>query len=304
MKNVIDVNYKHTDENYNKIVEFLSVQRKLNENQLWEAGRTNFWSGGLHGTKEKDDPFFEENVHMWLDGDQLVALTISEYGKDDMFIEIAVGYEALITDTLRWINEEWNNNYDKKVIFCFDTDKDKIEAFEKGGFSFQGPDEYKRIYRVNEMDYEYETPHGYTISTFSDNPNYEGRVNLSRNVFNNTTTKEDILGLHQSNDYIKELEMIALSSEGEYSAYCIGWRYPGSVDTGYIEPVGTHSDHRRKGLASAIIKECFQRMSKMGIKEVVIATGASNEVSKYLYDSLNPSKKRTVLRYEKPCQND
>jgi len=300
MKNIIDVNYKHTDENYTKIVEFLAAQRKVNENQLWEAGRTNFWSGGLHGTKEKNDPFFEENVHLWFDNDELVALTISEYGKNDMFIEIAVGYEELIADTLRWVNEVWNKKNETIVVFCFDKDKEKIKAFENDGFVSQGADEYKRIYTINEMDCEYVTPEGYTIGTFFENPNYESRVDLSKNVFNNTKlTKEDIISLHESNDYIKELEMIAFTPDGTYSAYCIGWRYPGSDDTGYIEPVGTHSEHRRKGLAAAVIKECFQRMSKMGIKEVVIATGAKNKVSKYLYDSLNPSKKRTVLKFEK-----
>ncbi len=154
------------------------------------------------------------------------------------------------------------------------------------------------------MDCTYEAPEGYTIGAFFEYPNYESRVNLSKNVLlNQDLTEKDIQSLHASNDYIKELEMIALAPDHSYSAYCIGWRYPGSTDTGYIEPVGTHSDHRRKGLASNLIKACFQKMSAMGIKEVVIATGAKNEVSKYLYDALNPSKKRTVLRFEKKENN-
>jgi len=295
-----DFNYIHNDEYYTKIVNFLSKERETNDKQLWEAGRTNFWIEGLHGMKEKTDPFFEENVHLWFDDDYLVALAISEYGKQDMFFETAVGYEHLTTEILNWITNVWNDEGKEISLYCFEDDIEKIQALKKYGFVLYGPREYKRTYKINEIDCEYKTPEGYAIGAFHENPNYDSRVELGINVFNTPGyCKEALINLHESNDYIKELDLGAVSSEGIYSAYCIGWRYPGSGDMGYIEPVGTHSEHRRKGLASCIIKECFQRMRDLGINEVIIASGVEPKVSNFLYDSLNPCRKRAVLEFRR-----
>lgn len=297
-----DMNYLHNDECYTELVSFLSKEQGINDKQLWEAGRTNFWSEGLHGLKEKTDPFFEENVHLWFDDDKLVAMAISEYGKEDMFFEAAVGYEHLSTEILNWITNVWNDEGKEISLYCYDDDIDKIQALKKHGFVLHGPRENKRSYRIQEIDCEYEAPEGYTIGAFYENPDYESRAALGINVFGNPgdsveESKGRLISLHKSKDYIRELDMGALSSDGVYAAYCIGWRYPGSENRGYIEPVGTHSDHRRKGLATCVIKECFQRMRDMGIDEVIIGSGVEPKVSNFLYDSLNPSRKRVVMEY-------
>lgn len=299
MKKIIDVNYKHTDENYDKMIDYLVAQSKINNNQVWEAGRTNYAMSFLHGTKAKDDPFFEENIHFWLEGEELVALAISEYGRNDMFVEIAIGYEDLITDVLRWVNEEWNSKNETISVFCYNTDEHKMKFFEKDGFVAEEVEEYERTYNVTEMNCEYELPVGYTIGNFFDNPNYDSRVALTRNVFGGKAEKKHIQKLHESKDYIKDLEVIITSPVGESVAYCIGWWYPGSDDTGYVEPVGTHSDHRRKGLGSTVVKECFKRMAKQGMEYAVISTGGRNDRANAFYDSLKPIEKKTVLKYVK-----
>ncbi len=57
--------------------------------------------------------------------------------------------------------------------------------------------------------------------------------------------------------------------------------------------------YRRRGFASAVIKECFRRMKANGIRTVEIASRAEPDVSNYLYDSLHPRTKREVYKYAK-----
>jgi len=283
------------------MIDFLVSQRKINDVQLWEAGRTNIAFASLHGHKDKNDSYYEECVHFWLDGDDIVGLAISEYGVNDMFIELAVGYEDLIDDVLSWLNNEWAKKREILVVYCYDEEIEKIKKLEEDGFLLEGPNEYKRLYDLDELDLTYERPEGYSIDDYHARPNLKSRTELVRSAFDNPNyTQERVINIQKSNDYIKNLDMAAVTDDGVYAAYCIGWRDPGSDDSGYIEPVGTHSDHRRKGLATAVIKECFSRMHAMGIKMVEIASGADpSKMGNYLYDSLNPCRKRAVLEYVK-----
>ena len=74
------------------------------------------------------------------------------------------------------------------------------------------------------------------------------------------------------------------------------------ADSGSIEPVVTHSDYRRRGLAQAVVRECFQRMKAGGIATVRIASVAEPAVGNFLYESLGPTSRQEVHRYRKLFQ--
>ena len=64
--------------------------------RFWESGRMNFWRYNVHADKDPEGPFFRENVHVWRAEDgAMVALFISEYGGDAIFIEVMPEYRAL-----------------------------------------------------------------------------------------------------------------------------------------------------------------------------------------------------------------
>ena len=43
---------------------------------------------------------------------------------------------------------------------------------------------------------------------------------------------------------------------------------------GYVEPVGTSGAYRGRGLAKAVVKECFARLKANGVTTVEIASDA------------------------------
>ncbi len=121
---------------------------------------------------------------------------------------------------------------------------------------------------------------------------------LVHNAFNNPSYSEVRLrSLQSSPSYQAELDLVIVNPQGESVAYCMGWVEENNPKSGYIEPMGVHTDYRRNGLATALAKECFKRLGNMGVESVWIASNAEPDVSNSLYESLNPASIKRSYRY-------
>ena len=94
-----------------------------------------------------------------------------------------------------------------------------------------------------------------------------------------------------------------VNPEGGSVAYCMGWIEENDPETGYIEPMGVHSDYRRKGFGTALAKACFRRLGQMGVESVWIASRAEPHISNFLYDSLNPVSIKQSNKYSLDLEN-
>ena len=115
--------------------------------------------------------------------------------------------------------------------------------------------ENKRSNNLEQIPLNYNLDTGFRILTFSEMPDYAGRVALVQNAFDNPGyTEKRLKGLIDSPDYIDEYNLIVISPDKQPIAYCVGWHDRAKEDTGYIEPVGTHAQYRQRGFAKAIIR--------------------------------------------------
>lgn len=296
-----DMAYTNSDEEYHEICDYLDVLSTRDPFMYWESGRMNFWRHGVHGNKEPHDHFFSDNVHVWRAEDHtIVGLFISEYGKNDFFIEVQPEFHGLYPDIFRWIDTHWANTRTEIEIDVFSGNTKKIHRLEALGFQFKCHYENLRTYDLEHIDLAYSLDDGFLIQAFSESPDYESRVALVQSAFENPTYAESNLkGLISSPDYIGEYNLSVISPEKKHVAYCIGWHECAKEHAGYIEPVGTHAAYRRRGFAKAVIKECFARMKAHGIRFVDIASRAEPAIANYLYDSLHPQAKKEVHKYAK-----
>lgn len=69
--------------------------------------------------------------------------------------------------------------------------------------------------------------------------------------------------------YDPTLDMVAFLPDGSMGAYCICWPEP-ATGTCEFEPVGTHPDHRRKGLAGAVMYAAMRRATEMGLHTALV----------------------------------
>jgi len=87
--------------------------------------------------------------------------------------------------------------------------------------------------------------------------------------------------------YRADLDCIAVAPDGRVAAYCLAW-LDDETRAGELEPVGTHADFRRRGLAAAVCAFALQRLRDEGAEvAVVCARGdAGYPAPKQLYESL------------------
>ena len=95
-------------------------------------------------------------------------------------------------------------------------------------------------------------------------------------------------------DFRYDLVPIVATSLGTLGAYCMSWWDPRSSAV-EIEPLGTHPDFRRKGLATAIVHEVLRRSWALGAKYVLVWGTSGNPEAKALYRSAG-LRIRRVLR--------
>ena len=101
---IIDQIYSNRDEEDQEICEFLNVLATKDPFVLWDSGRMSSWRYDLHANKPPQDQFFRDNAHIWRTEKQdIVGLCISEYGRNDIFLELLPEYHGLYPDIFSWI---------------------------------------------------------------------------------------------------------------------------------------------------------------------------------------------------------
>jgi ribosomal protein S18 acetylase RimI-like enzyme len=123
---------------------------------------------------------------------------------------------------------------------------------------------------------------------FDDPAEVAARVALHREVWEPSKfTAEGYERLRAQPVYRPDLDLVAVTPEGELAAYCIVWWDPVSR-SGLFEPVGAAVAHRRRGYATALLRDALRRLHALGAGQamVVSATGEEKwEPSRRLYAS-------------------
>jgi len=81
-----------------------------------------------------------------------------------------------------------------------------------------------------------------------------------------------------------ELDLVAEAPDGSLAAYT-GIPYDAVNRRGIFEPVCTHPDHRRRGLAQALMQEGLLRLRDLGAVDATVDTGDRTPANRF-YDSM------------------
>lgn len=83
--------------------------------------------------------------------------------------------------------------------------------------------------------------------------------------------------------YRRDLDNVAVAPDGELAAFCTVW-FDDVTRTAVFEPVGTHPNHRKRGLGKAVMTEGLRRAQRLG---ATLATVSSYDKAAHaLYDSM------------------
>jgi len=91
--------------------------------------------------------------------------------------------------------------------------------------------------------------------------------------------------LQQTSLYRADLDLVVLDEDDKPAAYGLFWFDPVTA-TGVVEPMRTHDDHQRKGLARHILTSGINRLATLGAQRIAIAYEPDNPASGTLYLSV------------------
>lgn len=98
--------------------------------------------------------------------------------------------------------------------------------------------------------------------------------------------------------YDHDLDIVAVSANGQIGAFCIVWIDPINK-VGLFEPVGTLPDFQRKGLGRAVMLEGMRRLKEGGMVQAIVSTFEDNAAAIKLYESVGFQLVDRLGTYEK-----
>lgn len=248
-----------------------------------------------------------ELVQVWMDGPQVVGFAINFLFSAAFCVyasplhrggatELAM-LESATTTTLRCMREATSLEpiVITDVVSC---DSTRIKLLQQLGFvQYRLWDHITERSLIEPLDAP-QLPAGFTIrsATLKD---YE-QLALARNsAFNDDWTPDMYRdAVMRKPGYQPERELVVVAPGGQIAAFTIIW-----LDTlnkvGLFEPVGTHRDFQRMGLARALMLYALKVMRQAGMERALVEHNADNLAAHRLYASLGFQKKYETLGFRR-----
>ena len=300
----------HWNADFELVRDFLSESYNITKDLFnWIPQRFENRKFGPCGTEYQDE---EDNlVKIWelieenSKSKRIVAVTI--YNPTSTYwLLIHPNYRNFEAEIIDWIEiqrkdmKKYGN--DKLAIHFYinSSDKFRINLLKELGFHSEGSDECTRI-RPLEMEIpDYSLPEGYSIRHVNVVEDFENYREVIGKVFPhcNKMTRSLAEKYSKASFYKPKLDLVVVAPDKHFAAFCT-MRFDPKSRIAELEPMGTHPDHRRKGLGKALIYEALKRVKKYQPSLICISGAASNPAADALYNSLGFEKMDDIILWVK-----
>lgn len=252
---------------------------------------------GPGGTKYLDEE--DEYLKIWevFEEAQQIAprIVAVSYTKPSggCWLSIHPGHMSVAREIVLWMQsrvKEMKRDEGEEVNMNFVVDEDDEEfihllsdmGFQKG--EIEGD---KQVRPIDSPVPAYSLPEGYTIRNAVIEKDFRKYREVQMAVFPHIVSmSRELLQLYSTASfYHEDLDIVAVDPDGEFAAFCTARIDPLSK-IAELEPVGTHPDHRKRGLAKAVICESLKRLEKYKPSAVVILGAAPTDGARRLYESM------------------
>jgi len=227
---------------------------------------------------------------------KIVALANPE-SLNDYFVQVNPAYSFLEREIFEWIEkhclEKKKNPNKKEKLRIHTIEGNSVRelllselGYKKGEISM-----YLRLRPVNLPIPDFGCPESYEIRSVKGRPDYDQLASVTRLVFGHGKwfNAEIYEGITRCSFYKQDLDLVAVAPDETFASFCTFRMDPISKITN-LEPVGTHPNYRKLGLAKALIFEGLRRAMKYN--PALFYVGAANTPpANRLYDSVGYTKK-------------
>lgn len=269
---------------------------------IWLVSRLGDWKYGLWHEKKLIPTFFEQHAQLWVDAfDELVGFVLNEDGKEVFFTFTAPGWEYLYGEMLGWVVENWASRCTTLKTEVNEYQAEAFWALEQCGFELSGEVAVTRAYDLHGRTTEtVRLPASYHIMDMAENGDYTAKALVNAGGFHEEDQVSEFAVQRYAYSrlnpaYDPSLDFSAVTLEGVHASSCVGFADPAN-HVAEVEKVCTHYAHRKKGLAEAVIRACFQRLAARGIQRAYIMGYGSEAIR--LYGKLEPCAEWKWMHYE------
>jgi GNAT superfamily N-acetyltransferase len=239
---------------------------------------------------DEGGPAALDEIHVWEAPDGSIVGAVHPEDPDEAWVEVHPAWERIVPELLSWAEERHRARHAGEQpmppLFTYHAagDDARRAVLEARGYRERRPVEVLRRQRVPADPERPVLPPGYRLA-WPDVSNPHDRRELTEitaRVFN--VHFSDRAMLLEERWQTPHARIAAETADGTYAAWCGVWAAP-ELQAGFFEPVGTHPDHRRRGLATAVMQEGLAWMRARGVRDAHVGTGATMDANR-LYAGL------------------
>lgn len=232
-------------------------------------------------------------VQLWEAGGELVGYVLSE-SADDAHLQVHPDYRHLEVEMVTWAEQNLSGPSEDRTqrqlhIYVNEYDAHRQRLLAERGWEKLASGGMIRHLRLGKQPIPQPVvAAGYTLRTTDPEQlaDCQGIADLLNaafgRTFHNAREYQNFIRLAPS--FRPDLELVAVAPDGTFAAY-VGIPYDEANRRGIFEPVCTHPDHRRRGLAKALMLEGLHRLRALNTVDVTVDTGDMIPANA-LYDSL------------------
>lgn len=226
----------------------------------------------------------EQDIRLWFADDQLVAFAwFDPPDSGDLLCHPRSDRDYLEPELLTWLeNQALIRNVSSFTVGCFDSDLLRGSLLQSRGYDRQSSFLSHMMRSLTTPVESVTCRKSYSMGCTT-TEDLESLANTIALTFDsNPKPTSTYQTLRASRFYQNSLDQVVRSDAGEVVAFCIAW-YDAQNKVGLLEPVGCHPEHRRQGLASAVITSVLEQLRRMGTHTTVVHRAGDNAAACGLY---------------------
>jgi mycothiol synthase len=190
---------------------------------------------------------------------------------------------------------------------CRADDVKRIALLERHGFEIQSMRSLHMTRSLAEPIPAPQLPAGFVIRHVAGEHEVEPLVALHRAAFGTEdVTVEDRLSWMRVPEYKPELDLVAVAPDGAFAAYCMcsiseEENAHTGRNEGYTDPVATHPDFKRRGLARALLLTGLHLLKQHGVEIAALGTSSDNVAMQRTAESVGFGVQSATIWFTKPA---
>lgn len=278
MTAVVDRPYRATDHEAVRVL-LAEGYRRRGRWLTWGLERWAQFRLGMECEREAGVPCREDDIRVWEAGHEVVGVVHPER-RDEAWLEIHPDHGSLAPAMLDWARAHHAERVRAGTVrrglatFAWQADQERATILAEHGFVLDGPVEVLRMRPLDRPVEPVAPPHGYRVRWLDqgDRDELDRMAAVTNLIFPHAELTGDVVAREYAMS-VPRATIVAVADDGSFAAWC-GVNLDRGVLCGWFEPVGTHPDHRRRGLARAVMSDGLRWFREQGAREAYVGTGA------------------------------